>query len=487
VSAPENKKRADSESGAFISPEEILTDLSDTAEGSEARQDREQGRERQRAEEERQESLLLKRARALIREKDFLTWVLDMLKRLGVIGEEIILLVLTLAGVSRTLLRPVSVMLRGSPSSGKSSALKAVLQIFAPEIVMERAGLSGKALFYGEGSLAGKILVLTEYHAGKDSRHLIRLAQTEGVLTDETSVLEGRSRSTAITERVGRPVVMSTTSESKIAVDDLSRFQVVWADESPAQSLRVMRSRASAPPEPIRTGELEVWHKAMSLLVAREGDFLRPPKWLRSLPRRMPLERPGIRRDFERLITFLQAIALCRGCARRPKAIDIEFTDYAVAHLIFERVFAATPRAIAAQDLQLTRVVARLNEEQGGPVTVKAVADALGWKPPLVYKTVRSAVAQNLVAYEGGTRARNVKRLVAISPEGSSFLPHPRSILADYPELGGSVTFTNPFSGEEETIALNKRGGGNLASGAPSRCKHGVKQGVCAKCADSRR
>jgi hypothetical protein len=88
---------------------------------------------------------------------------------------------------------------------------------------------------------------------------------------------------------------MTTTSESKVAVDDLSRFQVIWADESAEQSLRVMRSRASAPPEPVSASKLQVWRKATSLLVAKEEDFQRPPKWLRSLPSSMPLDRVGIR------------------------------------------------------------------------------------------------------------------------------------------------------------------------------------------------
>ena len=233
-----NKKRADGESDIFIATE-VLDDSQNTAEAREARLDRaeELERQREREEDERREALLEKRAKKLISAKAFLAWALEMFKQMGVIGEESTLLVLFLAGVSRTLPRPASVMLRGSPSSGKSSALNAVLQAFDPDFIMERAGISGKALFHGEGPLRGKILVLTEYHAGKDSRHLIRLAQTEGALTNETTVVEGRWRHTEITERNGRPVVMTTTSESKIAVDDLSRFQIVWADESAEQSL----------------------------------------------------------------------------------------------------------------------------------------------------------------------------------------------------------------------------------------------------------
>src|ERR1035441_6769511 len=232
MSAAEDR-RVNGGSEIFIATE-VSDSLQNMPDAEEEQLDRaeEQERQREREEKQRQEALLVKSAKKLIRARQFLAWVLELFEQMGVIGEEIMLLILFLGGVSRTLPRPNSVMLRGSPSSGKSSALCAVLQCFDPKIVMERAGLSGKALFHGEGSLGGTILVLTEYHAGKDSRHLIRLAQTEGMLKDESTVVEGRWRSTSITERTGRPVVLTTTSESKIAVDDLSRFQVVWADES---------------------------------------------------------------------------------------------------------------------------------------------------------------------------------------------------------------------------------------------------------------
>ena len=463
--------------------QEIVKDLPPTQEQSEAEEKLE--RQRERDKKERREARLLKNAQALLKGPEFFAEALQVFGRSGVVGEYNNLLVLMLAGVSRTLPHPASVMLRGSPSSGKSRMMKAALQLFDPEIVQDRAGMSPKALFHGEGSLAGQILALPEYHSGKDSRHLIRLAQTEGLLTDESTVSCGRWRTTSITERIGRPVVMTTTSELKIPVDDLSRFQIVWADESEAQTRRVLKSRTCAPPEPVDARELDVWRKATSLLVSKKKDFQQPPRWLRSLADQMPLGRVGIRRDFERFLTFLQAIALCCRYASRPEAVDIEFSDYVIAYLIFEPIFTAPSRAIADQDLELARTVARLNEEQNRPATVNEIAEALRWKPELVYKVVKSAVAQNLVAYEGGTRERNVKRLIARDPEGGRFLPHPLSILKGDPDLGGSVTYRNPFTGEKETIEVKKRGGGKIGGDAPSRCKHGVKLGDCRKCAGS--
>ncbi len=99
---------------------------------------------------------------------------------LGVVGEERNRLILLLAGIARTLPDPPSVLVKGSTSSGKSTLVKHSVRVFPPDCVIERAGLSGKALAYGAGPLAGKILFIHEYRCGKDAQLLLRLLQSEG-------------------------------------------------------------------------------------------------------------------------------------------------------------------------------------------------------------------------------------------------------------------------------------------------------------------
>lgn len=104
---------------------------------------------------------------------------------LGIVGEARIVLVLLLAGIARVFPKPPSVLIKGPTSSGKSTLVKTTLQLFPPDCVVERAGLSKKALAHGRGSLAHKILFIHEYRCGREAQQLLRLLQSEGRITHE--------------------------------------------------------------------------------------------------------------------------------------------------------------------------------------------------------------------------------------------------------------------------------------------------------------
>jgi hypothetical protein len=143
---------------------------------------------------------------------------------MGVVGEERNRLILLLAGIGRTLPEPPSVLVKGSSSSGKSTLVKDSVQLFPPDSVLERAGLSGKALAYGSDSLANKILMINEYRCGKDSQLLLRLLQSESRISHASTTIRGRQRGTRTVERIGMPVVLTTTTDDKVFTDDETRF-----------------------------------------------------------------------------------------------------------------------------------------------------------------------------------------------------------------------------------------------------------------------
>jgi hypothetical protein len=182
------------------------------------------------------------KALRLISDPRFLFRAGHKIRELGVVGEERNRLILLLAGIARTLPDPPSVLVKGSTSSGKSTIVKKTVQLFSPDCVVERAGLSGKALAYGKGSLANKILFINEYRSGKDSQLLLRLLQTEGRIRHESTTLWGSRRSTKTVERVGAPVVLTTTTDDRVFADDETRFLSVWIDESPAQTLAIVKA-----------------------------------------------------------------------------------------------------------------------------------------------------------------------------------------------------------------------------------------------------
>lgn len=126
-----------------------------------------------------------KKVTSLLSDPRFLYKARKKVGELGIVGEARIILVLLLAGIARVFSKPPSVLIKGPTSSGKSTVVKTALQLFPTGSVIERAGLSKKALAHGKGSLAHKILFIHEYRCGKDAQLLLRLLQSEGRIAHE--------------------------------------------------------------------------------------------------------------------------------------------------------------------------------------------------------------------------------------------------------------------------------------------------------------
>jgi len=374
-------------------------------------------------------------------------------------------LILVLAGIARTLPEPPSVLVKGSTSSGKSTLLKETVRLFPPDCVVERAGLSAKALAHGFGSLANKILLLNEYKCGKDAELLLRLLQSDGRISHEFTTVRGASRGTQTVERVGTPVVLTTTTDDRVFPDDETRFLSIWVDESPTQTLAIVTAQASGP-RAKNEEDLPVWQTAMSLLARKNAEFQDPPVWLRYVAENLPLDKLRVRRDWKRILNFCRAVALCRPSTSGKEAVDITFADYCVAFRILEPALASTVYSLRTQELNLGRAVALLNEQLGRAVTTREIAEKLNWNDALVYKYLKPAVKNQLLKYETGTREKNVKLLWTNTDVTGGFLPSPKSVFQNNPEIGPEVRYVDPFTGKQVIMRAVPKGGDRQARSA---------------------
>ncbi len=254
-----------------------------------------------------------------------------------------------------------------------------------------------------------------------------------------------RKRGTSIAQRIGMPVVLTTTTDEEIFADDATRFLATSVDDSPTQTRAIVTAQAKAPMV-IDAKDLSIWQTAMFLLKYLAGDFASPPEWLQYIAEHLPLDDVRVRRDWERFLAFCKAVALCRSfqCGH---PVNIEFRDYCVAYRIFEPVFASTLRGLPEQELALTRAVAKLNARYQRCVTVGELARELGWEKAVVYKFVKRSLRRKLLEYEPGTRERNVKRIRAREGLAGRFLPSPKNVLERNPKIGKEVKYVDPFSG----------------------------------------
>jgi hypothetical protein len=181
-----------------------------------------------------------------ILDRKFLFRASQKIGELGVVGEERNRVAVFVGCVSRMTDEPVSLMGKGTTGSGKSKQFKTALQLFPPSCVIERAGLSEKALAYGKIRLAEKILFINEYRCGRDAQQLLRLLQSDREIQHEATTVKGSRRSTDTAIRSGTPVVLTTTTDDVVYPDDESRFLSLFANEGPDQSRAILIAKASA-------------------------------------------------------------------------------------------------------------------------------------------------------------------------------------------------------------------------------------------------
>jgi hypothetical protein len=387
----------------------------------------------------------------LIRDALFLFRIVQKIGELGIIGEKRNRLVLFLAGLTKDLDKPVSVLYKGASSTGKSELLKASISLVPPECVLTRASLSKQAPVHGSGDLSGKILYIVEYRGAKDALYLTRLLQSEGRIDHEYATGVGSERGTVVASRKGSPVVMTTTTRQLVFEDDETRFLSIQADDSSEQTQDVIAAHLSPTVVEQQEKNLAVWHEAIRLLCRKIPRF-RHPAWFTFLAKEIPSDAPRARRDVVRFLSLLKAVSLCRSYSdgRRknsPAEIEISFADYCVAHRILSRAFTSTFAGAHPRALKLAKAVRVLHEQLHGPVSVKEVVSKLGWDQALVYKYAKSAEKQNLVQYESGTRLHNQRRLLPGLISRPSFLPDPNLIFRKCEELGQEVRYVDPLNG----------------------------------------
>ncbi len=394
-------------------------------------------------------NLIRTQAESLLRDPLFLHRAKETIGEQGVTGEEKNRLILFVAGVTKDLDRPVSVLVKGPSSSGKSKLVRDVLRLFPPEAVVLRASLSKMAPVHSADPLGGKILYVQEYRGSKDAQYLIRLQQSEGIIAHEFTTVRGPHRGTGVSERSGVPVVITTTTADQVFEDDETRFLSISTDESPQQTLAVLEAEIDRPTT-TKAPNLTVWNEAMRLVAKRKVSFSLP-SWFRFVAHRLPQGQVRMRRDWVRFLIFCKAIALLRSFAsdsKSPKDVRVCFADYCTAYEILKNALEFSVTGVHERETDLKGAVEELHKRLGRAVAVNEVASELGWKNSHVYKFTLRAIRHGLLRYEQGIRPNNQKRLLPVLTPSKSLLPSPRTVFEENAEIGKTAVYLNPLTGK---------------------------------------
>ncbi|MBN2132511.1 MAG: toprim domain-containing protein [Sedimentisphaerales bacterium] len=243
----------------------------------------------------------------------------------GLVGEETNRLAAYLACTSRKLDKPLAVIVQSTSAAGKSTLMEAVLSMFPEEERVQYSAMTGQSLYYlGETDLKHKVLAIVEEEGAEKAGYALKLLQSEGELTIAST---GKDPTTGRMEtqeyHVEGPVmIFLTTTAIDIDEELQNRCLTLTVDESREQTERIhalqrkARTLEGLKLKKQRQKTLNVLRNIQRLL--QPVDVVNP--WADQLT--FTAERTRTRRDHEKYLTLIDAIALLHQHQRPREKVD---------------------------------------------------------------------------------------------------------------------------------------------------------------------
>ena len=237
----------------------------------------------------------------------------EAFRRQGVVGEEQGAQLLFLALVSRLGGRPVSVVMKGPSSGGKSIIVETVLRFFPDNAYYMLSAMSERALAYSEEPLAHRFLVFHET-AGLRSdfaNYLMRSLLSEGHIRYETVEKTADGLKPRVINREGPTGLLVTTTAARLHPENETRLLSIPVNGTPAQTANIFLALAD---ERVHQEDLTAWHALQTWLEGGEQRVTIP--WALTLAELVPPLTVRLRRDFHTVLTLIHAHALLHQVRR---------------------------------------------------------------------------------------------------------------------------------------------------------------------------
>jgi hypothetical protein len=380
------------------------------------------------------------------------------LRRERLVGEKRNALVLYVVALSALLDRPLNAIVKGSSSAGKNHLVSRPLRLFPKEAVREITSSSKTAWNYGREDFRHAIVYLQERNDAAGAVHPVRLLISEGKLIRTVTVNEGGVRVSKTFVAEGPIASISTTTRDRIEIDDENRHISLWMDESHEQTRLINESYVS-PLTRLTDDELQVWHEAYALIKDRSDLPVTLPTWFKVIATNAFDGSVTSRRYFPNFVEGCRTIALLRSFQKyptdqRPREIEVDFADFAIATVLFEDVFVESLHREDDKNLKTRMAIQQVSElKEGAPVIAEQLAKHMFVSSDRAYKLIQDALDAGLIQRANGPEKGNKKTyLPAPRPR---FVPDPEVILAQIPQIKTPIEFIDPVT--DEKIKLRAR------------------------------
>lgn len=320
------------------------------------------------------------------------------LKKYGFAGSTIIPRTVFLATYTRVFSQPVSVVIKGPSSSGKSFALKAALRYVPGEACEVFHGLSEKALVYASKlNLQHRCLVIQEAAglAEGNGRTFLRQLLSEGEVRYMTvqSTKDGNvgQELPVIKGPVG---LLMTTTANSLHWEDETRMLSMQVEQSPEQIMRALLANVKGGPTTPSETDLSQWHSLHRYVTS--GPLSVHVPYEEALLSCLPTSHQRVLRDAPQVLALIRAHALMHQCTRdwEHGSVVANLDDYAAVYeLVADALSQGLDKSVAPHIREVADAISNAHPTFGA-VSVTELAAMLGKDPGVVSRNVKAAVAQ---------------------------------------------------------------------------------------------
>jgi len=358
--------------------------------------------------------------------------------------------VLFVVATSCILDRPLNIFVKGNSSAGKNWLVTRVLKLFPKSAILEITSASEQAWSYLGSAFRHCVVYLQERNDAVGAIDPMRLLISEGKLVRIVPGYKGTKLVTNKRTAYGPVAAISTTTKNRLKIDDETRHMSIWVDESEGQTRKILTSQFSDAGMLSRK-EIETWRMVHCILRQMIGTKVVFPKWFEEVSKDVFAGDLRVRRYFPAFIVACQTVCLSRsfqpGREHRDGALEVDFADFAITTLIFDRVFVESlPPLGKAAGEATRRLVEAITNETGKPVRAKDVARKLNISMDKAYAKLRYAAQTGVIRLANRPEKSNRKKYWAVP--APRFVPDPKKLFHKL-RLKEAVTFVHPLTGEQ--------------------------------------
>ena len=355
----------------------------------------------------------------------------------GLVGEEDLICLLYLVITSRLLDQPISFVIKGPSSGGKSYILKKVLGMFPLSAYYELTGMSEKNLAYSKEPLQHRILVIFEA-AGLNNdfaSYLLRTLLSENCIRYEYVAKTSAGLISKLIEREGPTGAILTTTATSLHPENETRMISITVRDDTEQTRGIIKSlgtkangKSSMQPDPAPWHALQRWLelagvKQVNISFAETLADMTNPAAVR------------VRRDFGTILNLIRAHAILNQSKRnldQDGHIIATIEDYsAIYPLVGNLISEGVDRSVSPVVRDTVEAVRALQAKtiDNSPVNQAALVSFLKLDKSAVSRRVRQALELGYLINQEDKRGRPYQLVVGTKmPEDRGVLPSPEEV-----------------------------------------------------------